>query len=216
MYGFQIRSTTAWATALICMILPKIKRVHCHYHVELCTGYRYAPSSRFLSSGCYNLAERETPGGALFSRYFHILFTSRTWQNSHVEALCLWKNKEKPKAEESPCYKKKKKEEEKNAQRRKKKYHSVKKKNSFVKATSTSGAQRWPFCRVFPFPSATFLVIVSSSTLHWAIEIKKSVRNGLNLDPSSSTPWGQVVSLVCGFRKRSNPQACRELFANLC
>ena len=39
MYCFQIHTTTAWATALICMILPKIKRVHCHYHVELCMGY---------------------------------------------------------------------------------------------------------------------------------------------------------------------------------
>ena len=27
-----------------------------------------------------------------FSCYFHIFFTSRTLQNSHVEALCLWKN----------------------------------------------------------------------------------------------------------------------------
>ena len=50
----------------------------------------------------------------------------------------------------------KKKEEEKNAQRRKKKYHSVKKKNSFVKATSTSGAQRWPFWPGFSFSFGNF------------------------------------------------------------
>ena len=30
--------------------------------------------------------------GARLSCYFHILFTSRTLQNSLVEALCLWKN----------------------------------------------------------------------------------------------------------------------------
>ena len=42
---------------------------------------------------------------ARFSCYFHILFTSHTLQNSHVEALCLWKNLcawKKSTAEESP------------------------------------------------------------------------------------------------------------------
>ena len=39
---------------------------------------------------------------ARFSCYFHILFTSRTSQNSHVEALCLqnlcsWKNQKRKK-----------------------------------------------------------------------------------------------------------------------
>ena len=29
---------------------------------------------------------------ARWSCYLHILFTSRNWQNSDVEALCLWKN----------------------------------------------------------------------------------------------------------------------------
>ena len=28
---------------------------------------------------------------ARFSCHFHILFTSRTLQNSHLEAFCLWK-----------------------------------------------------------------------------------------------------------------------------
>ena len=61
--------------------------------------------------------------GARFSSYFHILFTSRTLQNSKVE--------------ESPW------EKEKQTPRRKKGYHSVKKrKHSFVKVTGTSGAPR--------------------------------------------------------------------------
>ena len=30
--------------------------------------------------------------GLIFSCYFHILFTPRTLLNSHVEALCLWKD----------------------------------------------------------------------------------------------------------------------------
>ena len=64
----------------------------------------------------------------------------------------------------------------------------------------------FPFLpRVFPLPLATLLVIVtSSSTLHWAIEIKKkSVWNGLlfpgNLDPSSLTPGGPIVLLSYWF-----------------
>ena len=62
--------------------------------------------------------------------------------------------------------KKKKKKKKKMPKEERKSTIPSRKKNSFVKATSTSGAQRWPFCRVFPFPSATFLVILSSSTLH--------------------------------------------------
>ena len=74
--------------------------------------------------------------------------------------------------------------------------------------------------RVFPLPLATFLIIVSSSaTFHWAIEIKKRVCNGLlfpgNIDPSSLTPGGPVVLLVCGFKRRNNLLTWRELFANL-
>ena len=63
----------------------------------------------------------------------------------------------------------------------------------------------FPFLpRVFPLLLATLLIIVSfSSTLHGVIEIKsKRVCNGLlfpgNLDPSSLTPGGPVVLLVCG------------------
>ena len=48
---------------------------------------------------------------------------------------------------------------------------------------------------------------------------KKSVWNGLlfpgNLDPSSLTPGGPIVLLVCGFRRRNNLLTWRELFANL-
>ena len=64
-------------------------------------------------------------------------------------------------------------------------------------------------------------ILSSSSTLHWAIEIKKKKRvcNGFlfpgNLDPSTLTSWGPVVPLVCGFRRRDNLLAWRELFANL-
>ena len=36
-----------------------------------------------------------------------------------------------------------------------------------------------------------------------------------NLDPSSLTPGGPVVPLVCGFRRRDYLEAWRELFANL-
>ena len=47
---------------------------------------------------------------------------------------------------------------------------------------------------------------------------KKRICNGLlfpgNLHPSSSTPEGPVVSLVCGFGKRDNLLAWFELFAN--
>ena len=79
----------------------------------------------------------------------------------------------------------------------------------------------FPFlARVFPLPLATSPIIVSSSsTLHWAIEIKKGVCNGLlfpaNLDPSSLTPGGPVVLLVWGFRRRDNLLGRRELFGNL-
>ena len=77
------------------------------------------------------------------------------------------------------------------------------------------------FAAGFPLLLATLLIIVSfSSTLHGAIEIKnKRVCNGLlfpgNLDPSSLTPGGPVVLLVCGFRRRDKLSAWHELFANL-
>ena len=48
---------------------------------------------------------------------------------------------------------------------------------------------------------------------------KKAVCNGFvfpgNLDPSSLTPGGPIVLLVCGFRRRDNLLAWHELFANL-
>ena len=83
--------------------------------------------------------------GSRFSCYFHILLTSHILQNSHVEALCLLKNRcsgKNQKRKEVFGKKKKKKrrkrKEKKSAQRKKKEYHSVKKrKNSFVKATGT-------------------------------------------------------------------------------
>ena len=62
---------------------------------------------------------------------------------------------------------------------------------------------RFPhFCRgFFPMLLATFPIIVSSSsTFHCAIEIRKSVCNGLpfpgNLDPLSLTPGGLIVPLI--------------------
>ena len=79
--------------------------------------------------------------GARFSSYFHILFTSRTLQNSHLEVLCLWKyhctwknqmwknvlggKKTGPKKKEMVPF------------------CQEKKKNSFVKAVGTGGAPRW-------------------------------------------------------------------------
>ena len=58
---------------------------------------------------------------ARFSCFFHILFTSRTLQNSLVESICLWKNQKRKKVR--GIKREKKKEEEikkKQAQRRKK------------------------------------------------------------------------------------------------
>ena len=68
---------------------------------------------------------------ARFSCYFHILFTSRTLPNSHVEALCLWtnlcpwKNQKRKKVHDKK--ERNREEKEKQAQRREKEYHSVKK-----------------------------------------------------------------------------------------
>ena len=80
--------------------------------------------------------------GAHFSCYFHILFTSRTFVYI-VEALCLWKDlcSWKNQKRKKVLGKMKKK---KGAVRGKKEYRSVKRrKNIFVKATSSSGASRW-------------------------------------------------------------------------
>ena len=76
--------------------------------------------------------------GARFSCFFHILFTSRTLQNLHGKALCLWKNQMWKKVLE------KKNRKEKQAQTEKERVPlSNKEKNSFVKTTCTSGASRW-------------------------------------------------------------------------
>ena len=84
---------------------------------------------------------RESSGGrfaatahveARFSCYFHILFTSRPLQNSHVKAFCFRKifYHGKIKSGRKSLVKKKKKKKKKKkgtAQRRKKGYQSVKK-----------------------------------------------------------------------------------------
>ena len=77
---------------------------------------------------------------ARFSCYFHILFTSRTLQNSHVKAFCLRKNLCSWKVisgRKSLVKKKNRLKEE-----RKSTDLSRKKKTSFVKATGTGGAPR--------------------------------------------------------------------------
>ena len=72
----------------------------------------------------------------------------------------------------------------------------------------------FPFLsRVLRLPLATLLIIVSSSsTLLWAIEVKKRFSNGLlfprNLD--LLTPGGPIfVPLVCSFRRQDNLLAWR-------
>ena len=64
----------------------------------------------------------------------YFVFTSRTLQNSHVEALCLWKDLcpwKNPKREKVLGKKKKKK---KQAQRRMKANHSVEKRKFFCES----------------------------------------------------------------------------------
>ena len=86
---------------------------------------------------------------------------------------------------------------------------------------------------IFPLPLTTLLIdVLSSSTPHWAIEMKKQnktythkkknrvcnrflVPASGNLGSSSLTPEGPVLPLVCGFRRRDNLLAWRELFVNL-
>ena len=64
---------------------------------------------------------------------------SRTSQNLHVEALCLWKNLCSWKNQKW----KKVLEKKKQAQRKKRITLSSKEQNYFMKATGTSGASRW-------------------------------------------------------------------------
>ena len=75
---------------------------------------------------------------------FPYFFTSRTFQNSHVEALCLWKNLCSWKinsGRKSLGEKNEKKGRPK--EERKSTTLSSKEQNSFVKAISTNGASRW-------------------------------------------------------------------------
>ena len=77
-----------------------------------------------------------------------------------------------------------------------------------------------------------FIDVLSSPTPHWAIEMKKQskthththknrVCNRLlvpaagNLGSSSLTSEGPVLPFICGFRRRDNLLAWRELFVNL-
>ena len=128
MYGFQIRSTTAWATALICMILPKIKRVHCHYHVELCTGYFPKPRHLVFFPQDATIWLREKLLVELFFHVISIFCLHRALDKIHTCKLFAYGKIRKNQRRKKVLVRKKKKKEEKNAQRRKKKYHSVKKK----------------------------------------------------------------------------------------
>ena len=77
------------------------------------------------------------PPGARLSCYFYILFSSRTLQNSRVEALCLWKTFARGKIKSV------RKSSEKKPDAKKKErvpLCQVKKKKSFVKATCASRA----------------------------------------------------------------------------
>ena len=186
---------------------------------------------------------------AQFSCYFHIFFTSstsRTLQNSHVEALWLWKNLSHGKIKnwkKSPWKRKKKKNRSK--EERKSTILSRKEKNSFVKATSAGWAPRWRsdfkqrsrrqtkmchtytqfifrffhFCRGFCLRLWQLCSLLCrppqrsterskkkkrclQSGVHYLCIGNGSCCNGLlfpgNLDPSSLTPGGPVVSLVWG------------------
>ena len=67
---------------------------------------------------------------------------------------------------------------------------------------------------------AHYCVFLLNAPLSDRDEKKKHLCSGLllpgNLDPSSLSPGGPIVLLVCGFRRRGNLLAWRELFANLC
>ena len=81
-----------------------------------------------------------------FSCYFHILFTSRTLQNSHVKPFCLRKNlcSWKVISGRKSLVKKLKKLKYKTGLKKKERVPicQEKKKTSFVKATGTGGAPR--------------------------------------------------------------------------
>ena len=81
------------------------------------------------------------------------------------------------------------------------------------------------FCGGFPFASGNFahscVVVLNAQTSDQKKKKKKKKRvcNGLlfpgNHGPSSLTPESPVVLLVCGFRRRHNLLAWREMFASL-
>ena len=151
------------------MILPKIKRVHCHYHVELCMGYFPKPRHLVFFPQDATIWLREKLLVELFFHVISIFCLHRALDKIHTWKLFAYgKIRENQRRKKVLVRKKKKKKKKKKKMPKEERKSTIlsRKKNSFVKATSTSGAQRWPFCRVFPFPSATFLVIVSSSTLH--------------------------------------------------
>ena len=102
----------------------------------------------------------------LFFHVISIFCLHRALDKIHTCKLFAYGKIRKNQRRKKVLVRKKKKKKKKIPKEERKSTILSRKKNSFVKATSTSGAQRWPFCRVFPFPSATFLVIVSSSTLH--------------------------------------------------
>ena len=199
------------------------------------------------------------PLGARLSCYFYILFSSRTLQNSRVEALCLWKTFARGKIKSV------RKSSEKKPDAKKKErvpLCQVKKKNPLWKRLVLAELSRWlpdfeqrsrcqskiwrtwcwkrgylffmqvpaliqkhqqlprivilklyvdllscssahfagfPFLpRVFPLPLATLLVIVtSSSTLHWAIEIKKKCLKWVTFPGKS---WSVVIDARRSYR----------------
>ena len=186
---------------------------------------------------------------AQFSCYFHIFFissTSCTLQNSHVEALWLWKNLSHGKIKNwKKVLGKEKKKKNRSKEERKSTILSRKEKNSFVKATSAGWAPRWRpdfkqrsrrqtkmchtytqfifrffhFCRGFCLPLWQLCSLLCrppqrsterskkkkrclQSGVHYLCIGNGSCCNGLlfpgNLDPSSLTPGGPVVSLVWG------------------
>ena len=112
---------------------------------------------------------------------------------------------EKSKVEESPQLKNRPKEERKST------ILLRKEKNSFRKATGTGGAldsltSSSAHFTVFPFLPRVF-----------PLPLRRPCRRSTerNLDHSSLKPEGPIVLLVCGFRRRDNLLAWRELFVNL-
>ena len=78
----------------------------------------------------------------------------------------------------------------------------------------------WRRFFLFLWNFAYYCVFLLNAPLSDRDEKKKHLCSGLllpgNLDPSSLSPGGPIVLLVCGFRRRDNLLAWRELFANLC